>query len=348
MNFESLTGTTGIASAYNKIYVVNNKDLMIIDQYGVTENVKHEFDWITNIVTTELKVFGIYNKDNKYGLFSMDMSSHFFKKVPVTYTPVNLMYHNNLIFVFDTKLVNYLYEANLSLRETNNDYADTNTLNFMTIGLAKDELTFAWSKDKNVFYNGKEKLLTVEGTVLSLLFHQKFLFVIYNSLYNHYSILQYDVANKKNVKTVDGGYISGPPLYSCIYGDDLYISASTNNIIPLNLFDLPGKKGTEQEKKPPRMAYPAFELNKINHRFLTDQVNIDTEKIKGLKDKNIVDTTIAKDSLIRYYVWMFIFFFIVTVLLLAYFFQENSVYPIILLCILFIAFSFLIKNRYLI
>jgi len=345
MNFESMTGTTGIASAFNKLYVVNNKTIMIVDQYGEIEEVTHEFDWVTNIVTTELKVFGIYNKKDKYGIFSMDMSTHFFKIFPVNYTPVNLLYIERVIAVFDEKLMLYIYEPNLTLRSTYNHFVDQSAMKFMTMGLASDDINFAWSKEKDVYYNKPEKLFSVEGTVFSLILYKKFLFVIYNSLYNHYSILQYDIVNKKNVKVVDGGYISGPPVYSCIYGDELYISASTNNIIPLTLFDLPGIKTSEQKKKA-KTVYPLFELNKIDYRFLTDKVSMDIEKIKDLRDYDRVDTNPGKNSLVRYHVWLSIFIFIVIVLLLAHFFKENSVFPILLITIFFITLSFLIKNRY--
>lgn len=349
MDFESMTGTTGVAAAYNKLYVVDNKTILISDQYGDTEKVNHNFDWITNITTSELQLFGIYSKDEKYGLFSMDLTSHFFKMVPVTYTPVNLIYANQMVVVLDSDFKTYNYERNLALRETKD--RDTkivieNPIKFMTIGLAKDDLVIYYSKDKDV-YSEKEKLFSVEGNVLSLIWISNYLFVIYNSLYNHYSILQYDLVNKKNVKIVEGGHISGPPVYSCIYGDEIFISASTNNRISLKLFDLPGK-GANEERKRPRSVYPLFELNKINKRFITDEVNIDIEKIKTLQDYGKVDTTPAKNTLIRYYVWFFIFIFIVIVLLLAFFFKESSVIPVILLTILFIALSFLIKNKYLI
>jgi len=324
---------------------VNNNDITLIDQYGGTENIHHPYDWISNITLSDLQLFGLYSKDEKYGLFSMDLTSHLFKQVPVTYTPVNLIYVQQQLIVVDSNMKQYFYERNLSLRETRDrppNVTIDSPLQFMTLGLTKGENEVYYSKGKDV-YSG-EKILTVEGDILSIVCHDHFMFVLYTSLYNHYSVLQYDILNQRRVKVVDGGYISGPPVYSCIFGNDLYISASTNNRMSLALFDLPGK--TPDEQKRPRVTYPRFELNQINHRFLTEEVNLDVEKLKELKDYDIVDTTPAQNSLIRYHIWVFILLFIVSVLLLAFFFKENSVLPVILLSILFIAFSFVIKNRY--
>lgn len=346
MDFQSMIGTTGVASSYNKLYVANNDVITILDQYGNKEDVSHDFDWITSITTSEIQLFGIYSKDKKYGLFSMNLDSHFFKLLPVTYTPVNLIYTNQLLIVLDSEFKTYEYERILVIRETKEKSSKLiieNPIKFMTIGLAKDDLLIYYSKDKDV-YSEKEKLFSVEGNVLSIVYYQNFMFVIYVSLYNHYSILQYDIRNKKKMKTIEGGHISGPPIYSCIYDYQLYISASTNNKISLDMFDLPGKKAEPQMRTP--SVYSMFELNKLNHQFLTDQVNIDTEKIKALRDSGVVDTTPARNSLLRYYVWIFIFIFILTVIVLAFFFKENSVLPVLLLSILFIALSFLIKNQY--
>jgi len=339
-----MTGTTGLASAYNTLYVANNKVITISDQYGTTEDVKHDFDWVTAITASELFLFGIYNKNNTYGIFSLDFASQIIKTINVAFTPVNLIYVNELLVVLDSDFKTYEYARNLSLQTTKARDAKVsieNPIKFMTIGLAKNEYVLYYSKDKDVF-SEKEKLFSAEGNILSLQYYDNYLFVIYVSLYNHYSVLQYDLINKKNVKTIEGGYISGPPIYSCIYEDTLYISASTNNKIEMTMFDFPGKKVSEVTRPPTQ--YSLFELNKINHRFLTEQVNIDTEKIKNMKDTGEVDTTPAKNTLMRYYIWSFICFFIVIVIFLAMFFQENSVLPVLLLSILFIALSFLIKN----
>ena len=346
MDFESMTGTSGIASAYNKMYVVDNDAILIVDQYNEAERVKHSFDWITNIATSELQLFGIYNKDEKYGLFSMDFTSHRFKMVPLNYTAVNLIYHDQLVIVFDNNMGYYCYERNLTLRYDKNPLpkdVSQNTVTFMTVGLTKSDENIYYSMDKDIYETGK-KLFSMEGQVLSMIWYKKFLFFAYVSLYNHYSILQYDLLNKKRVKTVEGGYISGPPIYSCIYQDSLYVSASTNNIIDMDEFDFPDEAPSGEEVKP-RSIFPMFELNKINHRFLTDEANIDLERLKALQDYGKVETDPAQTSLIRYYIWMCIFLFIGIAVILAITFKENSLYPVILLCTLFIALSFLIKNN---
>lgn len=338
-----MTATTGVVSSYNNLYIVDNTQILIVNDYGDMQEVRHEFDYITNITANELYIFGIYKRNDKFGLFSMDMMSHFFRMVPVDYTPVNLIYVNQFLIVIDTQFTVYEYEQNLRLRLKSSELKDTSPVNFMTIGLAANGDTLYWSKDKDI-YTLKGKELSVEGNVLSLICYSKHLFVIYNSLYNHYSILQYDLEKKKNVKVVDGGHISGPPVYSCIHQDQMYISASTNNLIGMTMFSLPGKVTNTQNR--PRSAYPMFELSKSNRKFLDEEVNLDLEKIKTMRDYDIKETDAAKDSLIHYYVWVCIFLFIVVVMILAFIFQENSVYPIILITILFIGLSFIIKNRY--
>jgi hypothetical protein len=275
----------------------------------------------------------------------MDFTSHFFKMIPLNYTAVNLIYHNQLLIVFDSNMDYYCYERNLSLRYdktvTAKD-ASQNKLTFMTIGLTKGDDHIYYSMDKDIYETGT-KLISMEGQVLSMIWYRKFLFICYVSLYNHYSVLQYDLMNKRRVKTIEGGYISGPPIYSCIYQDYLYVSASTNNMIDMNEFEMPEEQTRDQAR--PRSIYPMFELNKINHRFIEDESNIDLERLKALQDYGKVETTPAQTSLIRYYIWMCIFLFIGISVILAITFKENSLYPVILLCTLFIALSFLIKNN---
>jgi hypothetical protein len=343
MEFESMTATTGVVSSYNNLYVVDNTKILIVNDYEDILEVPHEFDYITNITVSELYLFGIYKKKDKFGIFSMELTSHFFRMIPVEYTPVNLIYVNRYLIVIDTRFTVYEYENKLILRHTNTDLRVTSPVNFMTIGLAAEGDTLYWSKDKDV-YTLKGKVLSVEGNILSLICYSKHLFVIYNSLYNHYSILQYDLENNKNVKVVDGGHISGPPIYSCIHYHEMYISASTNNKISMNMFNLPGKETNEKNR--PRTAYPMFELSKSNPKFLDEEVKLDLEKIKTMREYDIKETDAAKDSLIHYYVWVCIFLFIVVVMILAFIFKENSVYPILLITILFIGLSFIIKNRY--
>lgn len=347
MDFESMVGTTGIASSFDKLYVVDNKVIAIIDLYGEYEEVPHPYDWITAIVIGELYLYGIYSKDKKYGIFSMDMMSHFFKKMPLTYTPVNLLYQYKTIIVIGSDFKAYFYEQNLVLREGLEPMIKIdNPVSFMTVGLTGGDEKIFTSYERDVYDSSLKKILTAEGKILNMVYYEKYLFVIYTPapLYNHYSILQYDPVNKKNVKVIEGGHISGPPVYACVYGNDLYISASTNKIIELSMFDLPNKPTQQTTRKP--VIYSMFELNKINQPFLTDKIDIDPEKIKKLRDYGPVDTSPAGNSLFRYYVWMFIFVFIVAVMGLAYFFKENSVFPVILLSILFIAISYLIKNRF--
>jgi hypothetical protein len=202
------------------------------------------------------------------------------------------------------------------------------------------------SRGHDVFDMTNKKIVSVEGDILNLVFYSKHLFIIYVSTSNLYTVLQYDLVNKKNIKSIEGGHISGPPLYACVYGNDLYISASTNNLIPLKMFDFPSMN--IEENKPKKIVYSMFELNKSNKQILTDTINIDADKIKAFQDYGDVDTSPAENSLFRYYVWMFIFVFIISVMILAYLFKENSVFPVILLCILFIAISYAIKNRYMI
>jgi hypothetical protein len=341
MDFQSMTGTSGIASAYNKLYVVDNRTILITDTYSNTETVNHDFDWITNIVLTDLYLFGIYSKNNKYGIFSMDLNYHTFKMVTVDYTPVNLTHANEMIYVFNTQLEFHTYEKNLELRGNKDKIpiVTSSPIQFMTVALATHDDIIYCSAEKDIYAEGK-KLLSLDGDILSMVAYQDFLFIVYNSLYSHYAVIQYDLVKKEQIKTIEGGYISGPPVYSCIYDNQLYISASTNNIIRLDMFTFPMTK----EKTIPRELFPMFEMNRNNPHFLTEQVSISTDKIKTLQETRVQDTTPATNSMLRYYVWVFILLFVIIVIALAFFFRENSVLPVLLLCILFIALSFLIKN----
>ena len=347
MEFESMTGTSGIVSINEHLYVVDSKVITVTDSFGFTENINHDFDLIENITASNFYLFGIYKKDTKYGIFSMELNTKTFKVLPIEYTPVNLVFmkSSEILYVIDQTLKMYKYQKTLVLAEVNplNDkLVLKESLQFMTIGLASVDTTLYYSYENQV-YDLKEPIITVKGDILSILSHDGYLYVMYNAIYNYYSIVQYEISTRKMIKEINGGHISGPPIYSCVHNNNIYISASTNNILALNIFNPTKSDGKEDM---PKMTYPLFALNKMNHKFLTDEVNIDVEKIKDITNSKVVDTEPAKNSLIRYYIWVFIFLFICTIILLAIFFKENSVLPALLLSILFISLSYLIKNTY--
>ena len=329
MDFENMVGTTGVATYMNKVYVVNNRTIRVFDQYGRHTEIPHSYDRVSGITIGGGILYGIYHNDSTDGLFEMDMNTQRFRSVPVEFNPVSIFYLDDSsagIVIMDDVYRYYRCDKHLKVHLSGevlpNDLIPTK---FMTFGMTKSPYTSYFSTNEKII-DMKTLLplpLAVPGNILSIQYYLNFLFVIYVSDYNQYSVLQYDPLEDKTLKTIEGGYISGPPLYSCIYQNVLIISASTNNLIPLTRFDIPllnDSTVTSDLTNP----YPLFDLPQVTTQYLENE-KIDTNELNKLHDTLDVDTGPTEKILGRSYLWMFGCILVIGVLTLMYLFNDPSI-----------------------
>ena len=91
MIFESIVGTTGIASNGQSLFLANNKLLTKIDRLNKKTDMAHPFHRIEDIAVLSNKMAGIYVKDDKYGIFLLNLSSGSFLHFFVKYNPFKVM-----------------------------------------------------------------------------------------------------------------------------------------------------------------------------------------------------------------------------------------------------------------
>jgi hypothetical protein len=350
MDFESLVGTTGLTTYQNKVFIVNNKVITVMDQYRKQTDIPHPFEWVSCITAGDNSLFGIYYND-AYGLFEMDLNTNTFQSVSIDFTPVLLLSLDPSkleLVVIDDQSNQYTCDKKLKVTKQGSILKDkVITTQFMTFNLAKTEKTTYFSANDTITDMKTDVPLPVkiEGTILSLQYYLTFLFIIYVSDYNHYSVMQYDISNNKVIKTIEGGYISGPPVYTCIYQNYLMISASTNKQIPLNLFEIPLLPPQTSNTYTLKGDYPLFDLPKFQPLFIESPVELDipSNKLKQMNESLVVDTRPAENQLFLSYVWMFIGILVVMVILFMICFKESVVIHRIALLILVVGTLFIIK-----
>jgi hypothetical protein len=350
MNFESLVGTTGLTTYQNKVFIVNNKVITVMDQYRKQTDIPHSFEWVSCITAGDNSLFGIYY-NNTYGLFEMDLNTNTFLSVPVDFTPVlflNLDHSKLELVVIDDQSNQYTCNKQLKVTKNGTILKDhVITTDFMTFNLAKTEKTTYFSANDTItdLKTNTPLPVTINGTILSMQYYLTFLFILYVSDYNQYSVMQYDISNNKVVKTMEGGYISGPPVYTCIYQNYLMISASTNKQIPLNIFEIPLLPPQTSNTYTIKGDYPLFDLPKFQPLFIESpvEVNIPMDKLKKMNDSLVVDTRPAEKNLFLSYVWMFIGILVFIVILFMICFKESIAIHRIALLILVLGTLFIIK-----
>lgn len=345
MDFENMVGTTGVATYMNKLYVVNNKSIRVFDQYGRHTDIPQPYDRVSGITIGGDTLYGIYH-DTTNGLFEMNVKTQTFRSVPVEFNPVSIFYLDDStagIIIMDDVYRYYRCDKHLTVHLTGEVLpSDLIPTKFMTFGMTKSEYTSYFSTNEKIIdmRTLKPLTITVPGNILSIQYYLNFLFVIYVSDYNQYSVLQYDTNENKVIKTIEGGYISGPPLYSCIYQNYIIVSASTNNLIPLTKFDIPLLNDSAVTSDLTN-SYPLFDLPEITDQYI-EQVDIPVDQLKSLKDTLEVDTRPAEKNLGLSYLWMFACIAVISIFLLMFLFKEDPNLPkwglglFVLLVILFI------------
>jgi len=326
-----MVGTTGLATYMNKVYVVNNRSIRVFDQYGSHTDIPQPYDRVSGITLGGGFLYGIYHdlSNETNGLFEMDVETQNFRSVPVEYNPVSIFYLDDSttgIVIMDDTYRYYLCDKRLTSNRSGHILpSDLIPPNFMTFGMTKSDYTIYFSTNEMIIdmKSLKPLPLVVSGNILSIQYYLNFLFVIYVSDYNQYSVIQYDPLENKTINTIDGGYISGPPLYSCIYQNYLMISASTNNVISLIQFDIPllNAPAVTSDMSTP---YPLFDLPQVTNHYI-EKVNLDIHEINTLHDTLELDTGPTQKILGLSYLWMFGCFLVIGILILMYLFKESSI-----------------------
>ncbi len=327
-----MVGTTGVANYLNKLYVVNNDSIRVFDSTGKPKDIPFPYDRVSGITMGGNTLFGIYyiSSNNANGVFSMDLKSNSFHSVKTVFSPVLIYYiddQSDGIIIMDDTYQYYRCDKKLKLdKPTGAIPNESIPTEFMTFGLTQTDTNVLFSTDKKIIdLKSSEPLsLVVPGNILSMLYYLDYLFVLYASNYNQFSIIQYDPGLDQIIKTVEGGYLSGPPVYTCIYQNNIYVSASPNQVVSLYNFDIPVFEN-QLDTQPIQNPYPLFDLPSSDARFIQDTQALPIDSLKTLNETLVLDTRPAEKQLTFSYVWMFFCLTVILVLIALFLFKDPLV-----------------------
>lgn len=347
MNFEEMIGTTGVASDGNTLYVANNRVITRIDRVDNKTDIPHSFEFIEYLYVGPRHLCGIYAKDlakETYGIFIMELATNLFTNIDVGYYPSIIkskfiVTGKLLIVVLDKYYNSYMYDDLLNLEYSleSGPPLPYRTVDYIITGAV--DITSA-NNQLNLVPEDEvlNKTFTVDNDIITTLYLANILYIVYKSGYNEYSILGYDLVQRKILKTIFGGH-STIPVYACIHLNSIYISAETNKIIYLSAFDPPADVYTSLK--------PTFDLFDNSHQtvqFIDETLNINTAKLKERTDSLIVDTKPVVSSHVYYYVWFIVCIFLLALMILTFFAKEKRVLNIMILLILSVALFFLLRR----
>jgi hypothetical protein len=243
-----------------------------------------------------------------------------------------------MAFAVDRSFNGYFYDAGLNQSDQINFGFPKP---FQTVDVVFTENRAFMTMDKTIGIHPRNPDLeaAITGDILTTLYQNRKLYIVYKSSYTEYSILCYDLENKKIVNTIYGSHTT-TPVYACIHQNTIYVSSQTNKMFPLTLFE--GAVVTEPYPKP---AYSLFETTPQTVQFIDHALNINTTVLKERKDSLVVDTGPVVSSHIYYYVWFFVCIFVLGLIVLTFFSHEKKGLNLIILLILAIT-SFFILRRY--
>jgi len=369
MDFKDWVGTTGVATDFNYLYVANNKVISVLDQSGNRTDIPHSYDIIAGMTLGSNTLYGICEQSNKTRLFQMNLETHKFDSIELDYKAVSIFFYKadtSSILVLDSAYKIYTYELNLKVKKSGTEIPLSLTpVRFMTFGMTQTEdKTYFSTNDKIIdIATFTYAPVTVDGNILTILYYMKFLFIIYVSDYNQYSIIQYDLQKNVMIEKKEGGMITGPPLYACIFNNELIISASTNKKIPMSLFKLPNNESTgayvnkddDPSSKISSNPYRLFDVPN-NPRYIDQKIELQLEEIRTKNQSFVVDTKPAETSLLFSYVWIMVSVVILSIMGWLFYVNENKVENsaahwvalfVVLVAILFILYHYIHVGRFL-
>jgi len=231
-DFESMVGSTGVASDGTNVFVAHNSK---IKKLGSTTEIAHGYSWVGAITIYDSKIFGIGQTNNsKDAIFSIptSLTPSEPKKIEVSYVPINILYTKNLkLCVIDSTGAIHTYDTNLNFRNKYDLYHLSDSP-YRPITMI-EMYGYPYIAIQNEIYFGIQKELTLENTIYSMAKDVSNKWVMYASSGRTYLIQGYDYRGQRIGDPVMGGILPENQMYSCILGDDLYISSSVNKKITL-------------------------------------------------------------------------------------------------------------------
>lgn len=325
MEFENMIGTTGIATYMDKLYVVNNKVIRVFDS-AKHKDIPLPYDRVSGITLGSNTLFGIYFNQESQGVFAMDLKTNAFRQVEVLFNPVLLYFINEKsdgILLIDDQYHCYRFDKQLKIGASTGVIPnETIPTQFMTFSVVQVESQLLFAANDQIL-DMKTFIplsLQVPGPILSMMYYMNYLFILYVSNYNQFSILQYDPALDQGFPPVEGGYLSGPPVYSCICKNNILVSASPNQIISLSKFNLPFLNDPLDASM--NNPYPLFDLPPSDARYIEDKLPLPIDALKNKVDTLELDTRPAQKQLAFSYLWTFFCLLVILVLIAMYFFQD--------------------------
>jgi hypothetical protein len=278
------------------------------------------------ITLTKNFLFGIYYKESngpKNGIFKMSLSNKSFSTITLDFNPVYIANPffttpgetDELVIIIDDHYK--IYNCSMDLTVTPlGDLLPSDLLptSFMTFGMTagKDTAYFS-SDDKVIDIQTLTPLpIQIDGKILSIQYYLNYLFIIYISDYNQYSIHQYDFSTSKVIKTIEGGMVTGPPIFSTIFRHNLMISASKNKVIPMSQFvgmtPPPQVNPIEPVASDP---YQLFDLFEYTPTYIDENILSNIEKVKIKNETLEVDTQSVETENKNFYLWLLFAFLII-------------------------------------
>jgi hypothetical protein len=326
MNFETMIGTTGIASKGDILFIANNKFITRIDGTNKTD-LPHPYERIEDIVVGGNFLAGIYANEGTYGVFILDLTTNSYNSIVLPNKLLKIRFKLNdnqyYLFVVDNTQTIYIYNDNLVEITIFNAKIPFNTIDITEAG---DNIYLKIDNEIKMNDLTNDSMnVTIKGDLLGIQGYANYLFIFYMSGMNLYSVVQHDLSSNTNLKEIECGQYSSP-IYTCVHKNDLYISSTVNKRIPLDSFS---PTGTTIEGF---ASYPLLELNSAYSNFI--ELGIDLPKMKEKKESYAVDSKPVESSLFQYYVWIFIMILLIGLIVLGFMTSAGSVNIAILLILL--------------
>ena len=177
MNFETMIGTTGIASDGEKLFIANNTVITIIDREDKKKDIPHGYDRIEDIAVSGGFLSGIYVKDDKYGIFLLQLdlnlnNPNFTNLDTLSYEPYRILIETSLseskplITTIDDKFNKYQYDSRL--KEITKISGGVVHYNEVDIAVGPNQEYFMSTEDIKPVLSGNKLPIELNGELLKI------------------------------------------------------------------------------------------------------------------------------------------------------------------------------------
>ncbi len=307
-DFESMVGSTGVASDGTNVFVAHNSK---IKKVGSGTEVAHGYSWVGAITIYDSKIYGIcYTKDKKDAIFSIPASLTLTnqsdqKKIEVSYVPINLVYTANLkLSVIDSTGILHNYDSNLNSISNYDIYHLTDSP-YRPISMI-EMYGYPYIAIQNQIYFGVQKDLTLQNDIYSMAKDGYNRWIMYASSGRTYLIQGYDHVNQPIGTSVTGGILPENQMYSCILGNELYISSSVNKKLTLPT--------RENKEPPPRTDNWLITDRAIENHTFSKTTSYDPIATEKKLDAIVLEPKPTEKKLSLMYVWFSICLILLAIL----------------------------------